>query len=163
MARSKPLRRMKYGKHNTLVNPVGWVLEGFMKAVDHPSDVLGRACMASHSAMTELVAGRGNRQHLGDIAAMWNMTRALLLDGFGADLFDIVLTADKAIRSLAERSLRTGGYVATGPEIKALNALLELHDAQLEVAAVGDIGRAKARTDREFAGGKFYQIPKEKT
>ncbi len=154
---------MKYGKHNTLVNPVGWVLEGMTPLTEHPDNVISRVRLANHSAMTEVVAGRATRKHLGDLAAMWNMTRALLLDGFGADLFDIVLTADKAIRSLAERSLRTRSYVATGPEIKALNALLELHDAQLDAATVRDLDKANARTEREFAGGKFYQIPKEKT
>jgi hypothetical protein len=95
---------------------------------------------------------------LRDVVAMFNMSRSLLLMGFGVDQTDIILTAEKGIREYTERIQKTGSYTLKASEITMLKDLLELHDAQMEVVTVGDVQKAIDNAKREFQGGKCTRL-----
>lgn len=126
---------------------------------DIPDHML-RIKLASHSAMTELVHGRATTEHIGVLIGMNNMTDALFQLGFGTEYADVLHTGQDAIESLIDRACEIGRYVATGPEITALNALLELHDAQMEIVTVQDIEKGLDLAARLERAGHVKRLKK---
>lgn len=115
--------------------------------------------MHSHGAMTELIAGRATRAHLGEIVAVYNMARLLLLKGYGQDMASVIINAESALKAIAQRSVKLSRYVLTGPEISALNLLLELHDAQLDIVTAKDVAIVRDANMADFSKGNFTQLP----
>lgn len=157
---SKPKRRMKYppGTASAFNNPVSKALDNATPIAKAGSWLIDLK-MSNHSAMTELLAGRANREHLRNVVACYNTTRSLMLAGFGEEHHQAILDAADAIEAIAKRHTMRGNYVLTGPEIKALNMLIELSDAQMEITSVGDIERAIAHARSEFYSGKCTRLP----
>lgn len=122
-------------------NPLAYVLESIKPVTQH-AEYLAQLKMANHSAMTELTQGRANPYHLSILIGMSNMIEGLWRLGFGKEYEQVLIDGQKAMKSLTDRAASLGRYVATGPEIVALNAYMELHDAQMEVVTVKDIERA---------------------
>jgi len=114
--------------------------------------------LKNHSAVTELVQGRGGMEHLRTVMHMHNTTRALLLMGFGVDLADIILNSDKAIKDIVGRVQTKGSYTLYASEILALNAILELHDAQMKVATIGEVNQAISNTEKEYLSGNCIRF-----
>lgn len=157
--RSKPRRRMKYPPGARLLDPVGYAVES-VQPVSMAGDGswLTSIRMRNHSAVTDLIQGRGNRDMVKTVIAMHNMARQMLLDGFGIDLYDTILNSDEAIKTLVARVQRTGSYTLKSEEIRAFNALLELHDAQLDVATTGDVTRSHRAAELAFKQGNFTRL-----
>lgn len=157
--RSKPKKRMKYPPGARLNNPVAWVIEN-ISPIDTAEDgqYLINLKLKNHSALGALMEGNGTKPILRDVVAMFNMSRSLLLMGFGVDQTDIILTAEKGIREYTERIQRTGSYTLKASDITMLKDLLELHDAQMEVVTVGDVQKAIDNAKREFRGGKCTRL-----
>lgn len=157
--RSKPKKRMKYPPGARLTNPVQWVLENIspVNTAEH-GQWLVHLNLRNHSAIGALMEGNGTKPILRDVVAMFNMSRSLLLMGFGVDQTDIILTAEKGIREYTERIQKTGSYTLKASEITMLKDLLELHDAQMEVVTVGDVQKAIDNAKREFQGGKCTRL-----
>lgn len=156
---SKPKRRMKYPPGCARIDIVDLVLEK-LSPIDAAENGrwLAEVRLKNHSAVTEFVRGRGNRGNMEYLVQMHNMARGLMLAGFGADLASIVLASDSALQAIAARVRAGGSFTLYGNEIEALNALLELHDAQLSVATIGDVDRAYQKLNAEFRGGKRNKI-----
>lgn len=157
---TKPRRRMKYppGAANVVYNPVNMAIDA-ARPLTSAAELVMKIKMANHSAMTELLAGRAVRRHLSDVVACYNTTRCLVLNGCGDEHYQVVLDAGDAIEAVAKRFAEHGRYVLTGPEINALNLLLELADAQIEIASIGELLRATARAKAEFYSGKCVRLP----
>lgn len=66
------------------------------------------------------------------LAAIANITELLCRDGLGSEQLCIAMDAQAALQSIDTRALSIGKVVSTGPELVAINAMLELHDAQIE-------------------------------
>lgn len=156
---TRPKRRMKYPPGTAFADPLGYVLDS-IKPADQAEDGkwLLDVKMKNHSAVTEFVHGRGTKGSLSAILQMHNMARALLLNGFGVDLTNIILDSDAAIKAIMARKQTKNSYTLKASEIQALNALLELHDAQMEVCTVGDITKARNDALREHANGNCVRL-----
>jgi hypothetical protein len=50
-------------------------------------------------------------------------------------------------------------FTPTGPEIQALNSLLELHDEQMQVITVGDMDRAIALSKKLIRNKQATRLP----
>jgi hypothetical protein len=60
---------------------------------------------------------------------------------------------------ITDRATRVGKLVPAGPDIAALNNLMELHDAQMDVITVQDLQRAIAYATDQIARGKATRLP----
>lgn len=98
--------------------------------------------LKNSSAMAALLAGHATKKDMDMIVAMSNITYALQQLGFGKEHDEVATQGRIAIISIAHRATKVGRFVPTGPEIKALNELMELHDAQMDVITVKDMDRA---------------------
>lgn len=136
-------KRSKYRPKPVAMNPMAYVLENLTPVAKHDSYLLDLKIKNS-DAMVKLLRGSATRQDMDTIIAMNNICEALLRLGFGAEYKEVGVNGRGAIIAIAHRAVRTNKFVPTGPEIKALNELMELHDAQMDVITVKDMERALA-------------------
>ena len=156
---TKPRRKMKYPPGSARTDTMELVQENLspINCADH-ARWLRELRLRNHSAVTEFVRGRGSKGSMECILQMHNMTRGMVLMGFGVDLTSIILDSEKVLQAIAARVRKTGSFTLYANEIAAINALLELHEAQLDVATVGDLDRAYQKIKAEFRGGKRNQL-----
>lgn len=138
---AKPKKR--YRPRHRLENPIAWVLQGF-KPLDCEQEYMTRLQVRVHGAMRELVAGRGTGADADRLLEACNIVHGLLYDGLGAEYDLVAKQGYDALQSLLLRAAKLKRYVFNGPEITAVNALIELHDAQMEACTVEKLERAIA-------------------
>ena len=127
----------KWQKVNTLE-----LVADRIKPVEKQDTWLLDAKLRSSSALAALTSGTATREDINQLKAAHNMAIGLQRYDTGIEYRDITKASKEAITSLASRFAKTGRYVATGLEIKALQELLELHEAQLAICTVGDVQKA---------------------
>lgn len=132
---SKP--RKKYRPRPVLLDPVSYVIRGFMP-VNAVGDTVRALRYNVHAAALALAKGEADHQDLDFLVTASNVSEALARSGFGAEHEHIVQTAQAAIQAICERERP----IAKGPELTAINALIELHDAQFDIATLGELEKA---------------------
>ncbi len=136
-------KRSKYRPKPIIPDTMTWVRAG-MKKVDEIS--AGTTLkIRNHDAMNNLRMGTAARRDIDALIDAMNITEALANRGIGADWKPEIRAAQDAILDLARRGLTRGfRFVARGPELVALNLVMEIHDAQLEVVTVKQLETAMA-------------------
>ena len=144
------------------MDPVAFVLER-LKPTTEASDWLLDLKLRNHGALTALMTGQANRQHVTDAISANNMCAALIARGFGTEYRWVLEASNAAIQSFCERYERTGKYGLNGQEINAMRDLLTLHDQQMEVTRIGDVEDAikfaKQLTDRNLKQYNLLKLP----
>ena len=89
-----------------------------------------------------------------NLALISNVALVLAEMGLGADLLPEVMAGQDAVLALQARFARLGRVGAAGDELRALNGLLELHDAQLDIPpTVEEMRKAIAEVKRRREAG----------
>lgn len=154
-------KRSKYRPKKVLVNPVGFVLEGMTPLVKH-EDTLVKLQLKHHFAVTALTQGKATRDDMDRIIGMANMTEALFRLGFGAGYAEEIKRGMSALLGVCRRGAETNKFILRAEEMRAINTLVELHDAQLEVVTVQDIERGVALVEREQKNKRMELIVERK-
>ncbi len=154
-------KRSKYRPKKVLVNPVGYVLEGMTPVGKHDSFLLDLK-IKNHLSMSSLTQGKATREDMDKLINMANIAEALYRLGFGADYKDVLQEGSSALLAIARRGAETNRFVLWGVEMKALNTLMELHDAQMEVITVKDMERAVALVENERKQKRMTSIIERK-
>jgi hypothetical protein len=112
-----------------------------------------------HGALTALMQGKGGWDDCNTLALAANVALMLCEYGLGDDEIDFVKAAQEAIVRLVQRGTVGGRYVLTGAEIRSLQALLALHDAQLahEACTEGVMVAALKVIKRRMASGNVLE------
>lgn len=152
-------KRSKYRPKEVLVNTMGYLMDGFAPMSAH-NDKLLTLKIKNHHAMVALLDGKAKAAQMGTLVAMYNMVEALYKIGFGKEYTDCVEEGMAAVTSIVLRSHKVGKYVPTGAEIQALNRLMELHDAQMDVVTVRDVDKALKIARREIDAGRAVNLRK---
>ncbi|MFM7011486.1 MAG: hypothetical protein ACKO0Z_19515 [Betaproteobacteria bacterium] len=100
--------------------------------------------LKNSQAMYALTHGTATKRDMDMLIAMSNITHALQETGFGKEYEEVAVGGRAALIGIAHRAMTAGRFVPTGPEITALNSLMELHDAQMDVITVKDMDNAIA-------------------
>jgi hypothetical protein len=90
----------------------------------------------NHSAVTEVVQGRGNRDQIDVLIAALNMCEAYAIHGKGKDWLPEINAAQNALYDMAVRGLENDKFLFRGPEMQAVNLAMDIHDVQLEESTV---------------------------
>lgn len=99
--------------------------------------------LVAHEAMDTLRRGQGGREHLQTMIDAANVAETLArLHNLGTDWLSEIHEAQACIHAIAERGAEMGRYTLRANEIKALNLLLEIHDAQLDACSIQTLGKA---------------------
>ena len=128
-------KRSKYKPKGVRLDALNWVLSG-LKPVSQVGDALVILKAKNHSALTEVVQGRGNRDQIDVLIAALNMCEAYAIHGKGKDWLPEINEAQDALYEMAKRGIDTDKFLFRGPEMQAVNLAMEIHDAQLEESTV---------------------------
>ncbi len=150
-------KRSKYKPRAVLANPVAWVLEGLTPVAHHDSYLIDLK-IKNHGAMAALTQGRATRIEIDVLIAMSNVIEALWTLGFGTEYEDVIVAGQAALIEVGRRGLTTGKFILRAAEMTALNELMELHDAQMDVITIRDMDRALAVVNKRVKAGKVQRI-----
>jgi hypothetical protein len=150
-------KRSKYRPRAVLANPVAYVVESVTPVTQHDSYLVDLK-IKNHGAMAALTQGRATRAEIDMLIAMSNMIEALWTMGFGKEYEAVMCAGQAALISVGRRGLADGRFILRGSEMTALNELMDLHDAQMEVITVGDIERGIALIRKRERAGQVHRI-----
>jgi len=128
-------KRSKYKPKGVRLDALNWVLAG-MKPISSVGDAIVILKAKNHSALTEVVQGRGNRDQIDVLIAALNMCEAYAVHGKGSDWLPEIREAQNAIYEMASRGLENERFLFRGPEMQAVNLAMDVHDVQLEESTV---------------------------
>jgi hypothetical protein len=154
-------KRSKYRPKKVLANPVGYVLEGMTPLAQHHDSLLNLK-LKHHAAMFNLTKGEATRDDMDRLINMANMSEALFRLGFGTEYKEIVDAGLSALLAVSRRGAEGNRFILWAVEMQAINDLIELHDAQMEVIAVKDIDRAVALIENEKKQKRMTNIIERK-
>ena len=154
-------KRSKYRPKHVLLNPMGFVMEGMSPVASHKSFMLDLK-IKNHGALETLTKGLAKHTDIDVLIAMVNMTEAFARLGFGNDYSDVVRDGLQALRDVGKRGVVTGSFVLKAQEMNALNSVMELHDAQMDVVTLKDMDAAIALVREEYRLKKMTPILERK-
>lgn len=150
-------KRSKYRPRAVLANPVAYVVESFTPVTQHDGYLVDLK-IKNHGAMAALTQGRATRAEIDMLIAMSNMIEALWTLGFGKEYEAVMCAGQAALIAVGRRGLTTGKFILRSSEMSALNEMMDLHDAQMEVITVGDIERGIALIRKRERAGQVHRI-----
>lgn len=136
-------KRSKYKPRQIIPDTMTWV-RASLKKVDEIS--AGTTLkIRNHDAVNNLRLGAATRRDIDAIIDALNITEALANRGMGEDWKPEIRAGQDAVLALARRGVANGfRFIARGPELVALNLVMEVHDAQLETVTVKQLETAMA-------------------
>lgn len=150
-ANSKP--RKKYRPKPIIKDTIAWALSGVKTMSADRGAMLAKQVLNS-DALASLCQGRATKADMDTLIHMHNACEALWQAGFGTDYADVLIRGKAALLDVCSRGVDLGRFVLRAEERQALNDLLALYDAQMEVATLRDVARADAKALFEVATGK---------
>lgn len=154
-------KRSKYRPKGIILNPIGYVMESMTPVSKHDSYAVDLK-IKNHMAMTHLTKGVATRDDIDKLIAVVNVVEALYRLGFGREYKDEVNAGLDALHAVAKRGATTGKFILRSQEMLALNSVMELHDAQLDVVTVKDMEQALRLVEQEYRAKKMRPILEKK-
>lgn len=155
-------KRSKYRPKGVIFNPIAYVMESMTPVAEHNSYLIDLK-IKNHGAMTALTQGQATRKDIDTLIPMANICEALYRMGFGTEYADVIHTGLDALHAVGKRGVTTGKFILKSEEMNALNTLMELHDAQMEVITVKDMEKACKIVDAEYRAKKMRPIVSKTT
>lgn len=145
MTKPKKPRNKRYVPKGSCSNPLGIFAGMGGQHADH----LRRIQTLNHLAMADLAQGRGTREQWNRIVGAVNIANVMCDQGIGDEFRQVTIAARDALLALGKRAVKNDDrFTCTGPELTAINAALDCHDAQLENVRALDVDRAAIEVER---------------
>ena len=151
-------KRSKYRPRRVLLDTMAFVQESLTPVAKHDNYLLDLKIVNS-MAMASLMKGTATKRDMDVLVAMSNIVEALYELGFGRQYQDVATEGRYAILSIVYRAVERLRFVPAGEDIKRLNTLMELHDAQMDVITIADMERASALAKRRIAAKDSVALP----
>lgn len=155
-------KRSKYRPKGVILNPIAYVMESMAPVAKHQQFLIDLK-IKNHGAMAALTQGHAVRADIDALIAMSNICEALYRMGFGREYDEVIKHGSDALHAVGKRGAQTGKFILRAEEMNALNTLMELHDAQMEVITVKDMEKAFKIVDEEYRQRKMRPIVEEQT
>jgi len=134
-------KRSKYRPKHVLQNPMGYVIESLTPVSQHDNFLIDLK-LKNHMALANLTKGIAERYDIESLIQSVNVTEALYRMGFGREYASEVRAGLDSLHAVGVRGAASGRFILKSEEMNALNIIMELHDAQLEVITLKDMERA---------------------
>lgn len=154
-------KRSKYRPKGVIMNTIAYLMEGMTPVAKHDSYLIDLK-IKNHGAMATLTKGEASRKEIDVLIAMANVCEALFRMGFGREYEDVVRLGSDALYAVGRRGAETGRFILRAEEMTALNTLMELHDAQMDVITINDMEQALKIVDAEYRAKKMRPIVEKK-
>ena len=155
-------KRSKYRPKGQLPDPVSWVLAGLkpFTSVSLSADLR----IKNHDAMDILRRGDATRDTIDVLIGAFNMCEAyvMLRPELGADWREEIGAGLDALHAVGKRGVETGRFILKAEELKAMNLVMEIHDAQLENTTVRDMEMAMEIVSKEYRAKRMRPIVEKK-
>jgi len=155
-------KRSKYKPRPVLLNPMGYVIESMTPVSQHESFLID-VKIKTHMALANMTQGKAVREDVDTLIEAVNVVEALYRMGFGTEYGDEMRNGLDALHSVGVRGAKSGRFILRSQEMKALNAIIDLHDAQLEAITLKDMERAYKLVLEEFRQKKVIPIVTKET
>ena len=151
-------KRSKYRPRRVLLDTMAFVQESLTPVAKHDNYLLDLKIVNS-MAMASLMKGTATKRDMDVLVAMSNIVEALYELGFGRQYQDVATEGRYAILSIVYRAVERLRFVPTGEDIKRLNTLIELHDAQMDAITIVDMERAISLAKRRISSKDSVALP----
>jgi len=142
--------RKKYRPKPISYNTINYVIGGFKKLdEEHMVNVQAK----NSAALWSISSGHGTKEHFDVLVGMSNMAKVLCETQFDFKYMEILRSGQDALEQLGKRYLKIKKFVLTGEELRALNDVMEVHEAQLYALRVVDIERCYQEVQRRLRHG----------
>ena len=150
-------KRSKYRPKGVIMNTMAYLIEGLTPVAKHDSYLIDLK-IKNHGAMASLTRGEATRAEIDTLITMVNFVEALYRMGIGTEYKDVVQEGLDALHTVGKRGIETGKFILKAGEMNALNTVMELHDAQMEVITIKDMEKAFALVEGEYRARKMRPI-----
>jgi hypothetical protein len=151
-------KRSKYRPRRVLLDTMAFVRESMTPVALHDNYLLDLK-IANSMAMASLMKGAATKRDMDVLVAMSNIVEALYELGFGRQYQDVATEGRYAILSIVYRAVERLRFVPTGEDVKRLNTLMELHDAQMDAITIADMERAISLAKRRITAKDSVALP----
>lgn len=134
-------KRSKYRPKGVRLDTMAYLKESLTPIAQH-GGFLMTLKIKNHAALAALTQGRATREDIDALIQALNICEALYRMGIGREYGDVVKEGLEALRAVGSRGAANNRFILRGPELVALNTVMDLHDAQLDLCVVKDIERA---------------------
>jgi len=155
-------KRSKYRPKGQLPDPVSWVLAGLkpFTSVSLSADLR----IKNHDAMDVLRRGDATVATIDVLIGAFNMCEAyvMLRPELGQDWREEIGAGLDALHAVGKRGVESGRFILKADELKAMNLVMEIHDAQLENTTVRDMELAMDIVSKEYRAKRMRPIKEKK-
>jgi hypothetical protein len=124
-------KRGKRFKRRPLIDPVSYVLTG-LKPLPTQKQAHRDVLIGLHGALASLQQGKLSEGELQALYYAHQVSEKLIERGIGAEYIHVLNDAAEALKTIRTRPK----FIARGPELTAVLAFGELHEAQLNITTV---------------------------
>lgn len=121
-------KRSKYRPKPVYVNALERAIEASMPIGQVHNQYYTDMLLRNHASLLALTSGKATKRDMDVLIAVANIMEALRLMGVCEPLGDEIAAARRSLIDISVRAVRHLRFVPTGPEMQALNMLMELHD-----------------------------------
>ena len=153
---SKP--RKKYKPKGVRLDAITWVINGF-RNISETGDAVLHLKIKNHESLECLRKGEATRLDIDAIISAFNIAEALARMQIGDDYAAEIKAGQDALLAVAKRGVsRDDRFVLKAEELTAINLVLEIHDAQLEITTIGELEKAMKIVEKEIRARRARSV-----
>jgi hypothetical protein len=153
---SKP--RKKYKPKPVRLDAVTWVINGF-RNISETGDAVLHLKIKNHESLECLRKGEATRIDIDTIISAFNIAEALARMQIGDDYAKEIKAGQDALLDVAKRGVsRDEKFILKAAELSAINLVMEIHDAQLEITTIGELEKAMDIVTKEIKARKARSV-----
>lgn len=135
-------KKSKYKPKGVRIDATTWVINGF-RNISETGDAVLHLKIKNHESLECLRKGEATRMDIDAIISAFNMAEALARMQIGDDYAAEIKAGQDALLDVAKRGVnRDDRFVLKAAELSAINLVMEIHDAQLEITTIGELEKA---------------------
>ena len=135
-------KKSKYKPKGVRLDATTWVINGF-RNISETGDAVLHLKIKNHESLECLRKGEATRMDVDAIISAFNMAEALARMQIGDDYATEIKAGQDALLDVAKRGVnRDDRFVLKAAELSAINLVMEIHDAQLEITTIGELEKA---------------------
>jgi hypothetical protein len=143
-------KKSKYKPKGVRLDATTWVINGF-RNISETGDAVLHLKIKNHESLECLRKGEATRMDIDAIISAFNMAEALARMQIGDDYSAEIKAGQDALLEVAKRGVsRDDRFVLKASELTAINLVLEIHDAQLEITTIGELEKAMDIVTKEI-------------
>lgn len=151
-------KRSAYKPRAIITDVMSFVASG-LKPLSTVGDEAVKLKLKNHDALNNLRSGKGTVADVDIVLVAMNMAEAIAKQTkLGIDWLPEIEAAQDAVGNMGDRGLATGRFVFRGPELTAVNLVMEVHDLQLDGCTVAELERSIKYTKAVIRGGGARRI-----